>query len=236
MLQGSHQSRFKTQTQQEYQIRSLGMGSSRQDLRFAAVKAISMADSVLLDRTWKRIRLWLGNIKPLDYLPEGVSPADISRAEAILGFNLPKELKSLYKTHNGTNGIWLCEYGCLMPLISPPRLYRRKRLLVPTVCEKVSAMGSLLRSGAFDPKSRSQPNGPIKTDWWSLKWLPITDNKQGDHVCIDLDPAKGGRKGQVINWWHERGATQVLSMSIAKWLETVANDLESGEWIDHTST
>lgn len=44
-----------------------------------------------------------------------------------------------------------------------------------------------------------------------------------------MDPAKGGKKGQVFDWWHEQGATDLLANDVGEWLLQVAKDLEDGK-------
>ena len=69
---------------------------------------------------------------------------------------------------------------------------------------------------------RSEPEGPIQTDWWNNAWLPLTENDDGDYVCLDFAPAAGGTVGQIIDWSHELGATRVLANSFGEWLAKLA--------------
>jgi cell wall assembly regulator SMI1 len=90
-------------------------------------------------------------------------------------------------------------------------------------------MCELAQGGQF-AGFRSDPQGPIKDVWWNSKWIPITYNDQGDHLCIDLDPEEGGIAGQVIDWWHERGATHVVATNVAEWLGLVVSDLQQARF------
>ena len=92
-------------------------------------------------------------------------------------------------------------------------------------------MRELLLGGILDHGVFSNPSGPIRTDWWNTKWIPFVDNEQGDQLCVDLNPAKGGKKGQVIDWWHEKGAYKVVADSVGEWLAAVAKDLEKGTFV-----
>jgi cell wall assembly regulator SMI1 len=85
----------------------------------------------------------------------------------------------------------------------------------------------LLDGGDFDGCT-SEPDGPIRTDHWSKWWVPFTSDGGGDAQCVDLDPAPGGRPGQVIDWSHETRARRVLAGGLREYLEWVAGELESG--------
>jgi cell wall assembly regulator SMI1 len=85
----------------------------------------------------------------------------------------------------------------------------------------------LLESGDFEG-NQSDPSGPIKRDWWNLRWIPFTHNGGGDHYCLDLDPPADGVVGQVIDFGHETGPIRVLAPSLREYLEWYAGALESG--------
>lgn len=90
-------------------------------------------------------------------------------------------------------------------------------------------MTSLLDSGGFDdPGFVSRPKGPIRTDHWNRKWIPFTCADTGDFLAIDLAPAKGGKKGQIIFWWHEVGAVNIVSDSFQNLVCQLADRLEAG--------
>lgn len=48
-----------------------------------------------------------------------------------------------------------------------------------------------------------EPERGVRAKWFHDKWLPIADNGGGDLLCIDLDPAKGGTVGQIVEFRHE---------------------------------
>jgi len=75
------------------------------------------------------------------------------------------------------------------------------------------------------------PDPAIKSDqWWRMHWIPIEGN-DGFNCCLDLDPGRAGRVGQVINWDHERGPGPVWATSYPAWLAAWAKALEvSGDW------
>lgn len=48
-----------------------------------------------------------------------------------------------------------------------------------------------------------EPDRGVRAKWFHDKWLPIADDGGGDLLCIDLDPAKGGTVGQIVEFRHE---------------------------------
>jgi cell wall assembly regulator SMI1 len=87
----------------------------------------------------------------------------------------------------------------------------------------------LLREGRFEGFSGDSSQG-VKPDWWNPKWIPVTDTR-GNNYCIDLDPALGGKAGQIIGVWYDSRERGVIADSFTEWLEDFANGLEAGEYV-----
>jgi cell wall assembly regulator SMI1 len=175
---------------------------------------------------WKRIETWIrandrsGKLA----LPPGASSSDIAYTEWIVGARLPRDVRQSYEIHDGSKGIWIFEQGFLMPLKGAGGGSRIRG----GGYNVVDLWTSMLTVGALMREERSEPKGPIRADWWNRGWIPLTENQCGDSVCIDLAPRSRGREGQVIGWWHERGATHVLAAGFAEWLSGCADRLEAG--------
>jgi cell wall assembly regulator SMI1 len=189
-------------------------------------------------QSWARIQEWLrrntgGRIE----LPKGATAAQIKQAESVLGFELPHDVRESYRLHNGSQSfarrgisyprVCLYRVGYLMPIVKPRHLPGN---FFRDVLGSWKVMGQMLSEGDFDyPGFKSKPGRhPIKSDWWNLRWVPITDDEQGGHLCVDMAPKKGGRVGQLIDWWKARGATKVIAKSLTHWLAEVADELETG--------
>ncbi|MEH2143178.1 SMI1/KNR4 family protein [Nostoc sp.] len=69
------------------------------------------------------------------------------------------------------------------------------------------------------------------TDWWSPLWIPLTYDGAGNHDCLDLAPAKGGKVGQIIQMWHDEGERELVASSFQNWLEEYATGLESDQYV-----
>jgi cell wall assembly regulator SMI1 len=171
---------------------------------------------------WARIEAWLATNAPTRSfsLPSGASKAEINRAERGLGCQLPEDVRESYRIHNGSNGIWLFQQGFLMPLgdaASHSSDY--------TV---VGLWTGMLQCAEMMNDARGTPRGPIKSAWWNRNWIPLTENKGGDYICVDLVPESGGLVGQIIDWSHEQAATAVLANSWSEWLADLAAHLDTG--------
>ena len=80
------------------------------------------------------------------------------------------------------------------------------------------------------PDFVSSPQHGIKNVWFSLKWIPVCENQNGDFVCVDMDPAIGGHAGQVIEFTRDYGPTRVLARSFRDWLTNIVVELERGRY------
>lgn len=169
--------------------------------------------------TWERIEKWLKANAPdlFDSLLGGADEEEIGQTETFLGVALPDDVKASYRIHNGQplDGPWLMVWGQFLSL------------------EDMRGHWSLwkhfLDKGSFDD-SRSEPVGPAKANWWNPRWIPITYDQTGNHLCLDLDPAPGGRVGQIITMWHDDSTRGVLAESFSDWLTDFANALEAGQY------
>jgi cell wall assembly regulator SMI1 len=182
---------------------------------------------------WELIEEWMGqNSISNEFLLAGpASEEDLKTAEAALGLRLPADVRSSYRMHDGSNRVWISEHGYLMPLLIPALLPRRKQALFNAIVKRWTLLRELLDRGSFDGSGfESRPDGPIRTAHWNVNWIPITYNECGDHLCIDMAPAKGGKRGQIIEWDHEVGAKRVIATSFSRWLKEIADGMQGGKY------
>jgi cell wall assembly regulator SMI1 len=169
-----------------------------------------------MDECWIRIETWLRQHAPPIYaaLQPGASEDHIRRAEAQLGVSLPDDMRTSYAIHDGSGFSGLFPF----PLLS-----------LNGVVAQWNNWKGWLEQGKF-VGWESTPQGAVKTDWWNIRWIPFTHDGGGNHQCLDLDPPDGGNVGQVINFDHEVGATEVLADSFGSFLAAFADDLEAGHF------
>ena len=179
---------------------------------------------------WGRIRDKLKQASvPAKYLgTPGLSERQICKAEQMLGHRLPDDVRAFYLLHNGLPGLEIIpdvNIGELLPLVF-------KKYSVTLQTRSVISNWEFFKetSGNMDEKW-IKPKGPIRKMEWSSDWLPLFDNTQGDHVFVDLNPPKGGSRGQLIDWWRADGPKRILARSFRTLLERVANDIERDRYV-----
>ncbi|MGB3879375.1 MAG: SMI1/KNR4 family protein [Diaphorobacter nitroreducens] len=159
-----------------------------------------------MKKQWGRLEAWLRSNNPalLADLNPPASDADIQKLELQLGVELPTDFVGCLKVHDGQRG----GAGCLF---SDSEFLSSQRILKEWAIWK-----DLHDGGDFDDAEAESGTG-IQPVWWSPKWIPFTYNGAGDHLCLDLDPAGGGRAGQVITLWHDDGSRKKKADSFAQW-------------------
>jgi Protein involved in beta-1,3-glucan synthesis len=165
---------------------------------------------------WNRMEAWLKEHAPevLTDLNPGASEAEISHLEEVTGCKLPCDLKESLSIHNGQSGDaqWL---------IAGWELLSTERIL-----EEWQVWKGLYDSNSFEDWTIEAQEG-IMNAWWQPAWLPLTYDGSGNHHCIDLLPAKGGRNGQIISMWHDSGERVILAENYAQWFEHLVRTFES---------
>jgi cell wall assembly regulator SMI1 len=166
---------------------------------------------------WNRIKRWLVSNAPgiLKDMRPGASEGEIRAAEEQLGFTFPRGVRQWYAMHNGSESCALLEYWDFYSLAE--------------IVEAWKVLKEIYDTGFFD-EFHSDPVGPIRTEWWHPAWLPITGEPRGDHLCLDLAPAQGGHKGQVIRWVHDDSVREVVAPTFSAWFEQLADGLEAGAY------
>lgn len=161
---------------------------------------------------WKRLEIWLKTNNPalMADLNPPASDAEIKELEQKIGMKLPEDFVECLKVHNGQKGEaeWL--FSGLEFLSS-----RR-------IADEWAIWKDLLDGGDLDG-AEAEPETGIQPVWWSPKWIPFTYNGAGDHLCLDLDPDRGGQNGQIITLWHDDGARKKKSDSFAQWFSEFIN-------------
>jgi cell wall assembly regulator SMI1 len=179
---------------------------------------------------WNRIHVWLTAHAPdvLESLRPGATEEAIRAAEEEMGVTLPDDVRSCYRIHDGQQPVLVnVTYWPGLRTV-PGFLYGDPWRGLRDMVEYWRDLKSLL--GDFAGIS-SSPRGPIRSDWWHPKWLPVTKwGGGGDLRCLDLAPKSRGKVGQVISWYHDDPARGVLAKSFTEWLAAFARDLERGQY------
>jgi cell wall assembly regulator SMI1 len=134
-------------------------------------------------------------------LPAGASEAALQKTEEALGVQFPEEFRAAYRLHDGggDEGIFAgWELLSLEGIVGQWKIWKE-----------------LVDSGTFEG-TKSTPDRGVKDDWWNPRWIPFTYDGAGNHHCLDLDPAPGGRVGQIIEMWHDADERPVAARSLAE--------------------
>lgn len=174
-----------------------------------------MTDNTITN-SWRAIERWLASNAPelAQQLRGGATRDELEQAEQRLGFALPPELRECYGVHNG--GGWF-----LLP-------FEDEFLSLSQVVTRWAMMNDLGFGRAEDLPNVGTAIGPVKPLWWNDRWLPLLGTSS--MVCVDLDPADGGRPGQLIEFLKDDPRRRVLYDSLGSWLEHWATELESGRY------
>ncbi|MBV7533473.1 SMI1/KNR4 family protein [Chitinophaga sp. sic0106] len=177
-----------------------------------------------MEQYWNRWELWMREHAPkmLSILNPGVSLNDIAELESATGVLLPNSFKHFYSVHDGQ-------------MVSKAGLVNGDKLLsVQDILDEWTTWQELLDNGAFlhnGDRLLSEPDSGIKDDWWNPRWIPFTYDGLGNHLCLDFDPAPGGRAGQVITLWHDDAHREMIAPSFDIWLSNYLDALDRGEYI-----
>jgi cell wall assembly regulator SMI1 len=166
--------------------------------------------------TWGEIRAWIAKNAPLlnENLQVGASAVSISQLEQHLGVSLPEDYKTFLLLCNGENS-------------DSASFYFGQLLSVEDVKSQWNVWKELLDDDTFAGIT-SEPQKGIRNDWWSPRWIPITHDGAGNHLCLDLDPIGGGVRGQIITMWHDSGERELMFGNFTEWLDFILVGLENG--------
>ena len=162
-----------------------------------------------MKQLWQQLENQLSAHNPelLADLNPPATDAQIRELEQAIGLQLPADFGACLKIHDGQRGraTWLFDgYEFLSS----------EKILMEWV-----VWIDLLDDGEFDGRAASVDAG-IKTEWWSKGWVPFSSNGMGDHFCLDLEPAAQGRRGQVIQVFHDMPGRSLKSPDFAYWFDS----------------
>ncbi|MGO4649800.1 SMI1/KNR4 family protein [Nocardia sp. 2YAB30] len=108
-------------------------------------------------------------------LVPGASVADIDEVARRVGGELPPLLRELLTWRNGQSENY------------PGHLASRWSLM------STESIASAMEDMAWVKETQG-----FEDLWWGTDWVPFLENIFGDHMCIDLQGAFGGKPGQLV--------------------------------------
>ncbi|MBK9143411.1 MAG: SMI1/KNR4 family protein [Candidatus Melainabacteria bacterium] len=191
-----------------------------------------MVTRAAVSKSWKRICKWLAENAPSDLSNIRMSGAEaqaLKSFESLSGASLPKDFIRLYGLMDGTEG------DAAVGVFPSPDDHD-DMAYSPLPLEEIAGnwqMEKELFEGGNYTDLEADPDEGVAGQWWHTGWIPFATNGAGDFICVDTAPAEGGTAGQVIAFSHESGARPVLAASLAEYLETLADSLETGVYEYH---
>jgi cell wall assembly regulator SMI1 len=177
-----------------------------------------------MSELWARILAWFAaNLPPGHFsAAPGASEDELNKAESRFGVRFPDDVRESYLLHNGAgrDGAFFENYS----LMSLDEILEQWRIID-------DALEAIELGEMDDLDVCAKPTGPIKKVWWNRRWIPILADATGGSLSVDLDPAPGGKVGQVIEFVHGYGPMWVLAGSFREWLSKYAGDLEAGKYL-----
>lgn len=154
-----------------------------------------------------RLDRWLAVNRPAYYaeLMPGAPVADIDELARAVGGELPPLLRELLTWRNGQSGDGA---GCLESLWS--------LMSAEDIAAAMESMAWVEETEGFEDL------------WWGAGWVPFLANIYGDHLCVDLQGAFGGKPGQLIEFRSKDESRNIRYPSLEAWLETFVIALETG--------
>lgn len=171
-----------------------------------------------MEAIWTRIDSWLAANAPQvrASLNSGATDEEIAQAEAFFGVNLPDDLKSSYRIHNGQAE-------------DSYSLFPGLEFLSLQHMIAVSQKWQDWADESFECDQEDISEG-VWNGWWNPYWIPFTNESNGACECVDLAPAAGGRVGQVVVVEWQEPTRRLVSPSFRAYLQAFAESLERGEY------
>ena len=178
-----------------------------------------------IEGLWQRIETWMHlHAQELWHqLAPGADEEEIKRLEHILDVTLPEEVRASYRWHNGGYRVQLVTHMRILPVEDIIKIWQMLRELLDD--DDWASQPPHYFTNEIVLRSGWQP-GPIQPVWWHQGWIPLGMDNAGNLSCLDLAPAPGGAVGQILDWDHECGPSQVLFSSFHQLLRAFADQLE----------
>jgi cell wall assembly regulator SMI1 len=181
-----------------------------------------------------------GKIEMRRQLNPPATPQQIARLEQKSGIKLPDDLLKLYQIANGQQDPFKVTYRKGQPnIIELPfpvdadrfvgHLFGGYQFLSTIEAEKEWENWRVIYSGSsqaerddFDDNVQLRAGDPVRKQYANLRWLPFARDGGGNSYAVDMDPADGGRAGQIIVIGPDEDLRRVLAPSLKDLIASAA--------------
>ncbi len=165
----------------------------------------------------RTIEAWLDENKPhlLETFCPPASAEAIAAAQQTLGVELPDDWVDLLRLHDGQEP-------------DAPMIATCSLLPLGEVVSERARLVELFRDAG--PVDESAVDAGVKKVAYTPAWIPIGRSARGrDILCLDLDPDRGGRRGQVVLVAVDDDARNLVAASVADLLAQYFEAAQNGE-------
>lgn len=172
---------------------------------------------------------WLGHLSSIgfaaSYFLNPPAPEDaLTAAEAELGFDIPSDLRHLWRHANGQQdifkvtdpspGIIVCPlFGTYwFSSVSRALLDYKGWLAIYNECDRDEF------DEAYNGVIKRRGTDPVFREYWRPGWLPFSLDGGGNSYAVDCSPAPGGTYGQVIVIGADEDLRRVLAPNLSAFL------------------
>ena len=170
-----------------------------------------------MKKIWRQIEIWLEANTPEVYsaLAKPATERQIEDAEKHLGVKLPRAVKDSYLIHDGTKYETLLDGWEILSLKNAVDAWK--------------FLKELFDEGTLDVDCRTDSEF-IKPVWWHERWIPILYDRCGNYLCADLAPQRGGKRGQIIAYYHDEDKRYLLADGLENYLRDFAENLAANRY------
>lgn len=188
----------------------IGCGSNIKREAKAQNKSIQSKGNQMIE-LWSKYETWLKKNYPDGFksLNKGATEEELVKLEYILQIKLPESYRNCLKLHNGQSQ----EYGGILDT--------NEFLSIERIIDEWKLMKGLLDDGEF----------PSDSIWWSIKWVPITSDGNGNLICINMQPFRENAVGSVIVFDHEVADRALLEYSFENWFKAYVSELLAEKYV-----
>ena len=181
---------------------------------------------------------WIGaleakNVAARMLLRPGANDAALVELEAVIGARLPSEARELYALADGQLDVFTIEAPAAGKILTP--IFGAFEF---NSLERVAAEWSSWREirnrsteeelDDFDLHVDVRAGDPVRKRYQHALWIPFATDGGGNSLALDLDPAPGGTRGQIIVIGSDEDERRVLAGSLSAFLAESARLLEVG--------
>ncbi len=156
-------------------------------------------------------------------LAESLRPAAaeerIREAEQLMGITFPRELRELYRIHNGQEFKGALFFG--MPFLPLKEVVQQWQVWAD-IAEQTDYSDDIQVFSAIP--------GMIQERYANPNYIPISHDGGGNHIGIDMNPGAKGVVGQVISYGRDDDTRYVIALGIAEFLAFIIHHLNQGNY------